>query len=211
MCFSATASFVAGGALSATGALTLSQVKDKRELPFAAIPLLFGVQQAIEGGVWLSFGSAFWNTVLTYAYSMFSHVLWPIFVPISVLLIETDSTRKKILRLFSLIGSAVGLYLLYFIVVDPVTAHIVNSSIAYHSPHFYVLPTILLYLIATCGSCLASSHRIINIFGLVLLISFGIAAWFYTETFFSVWCFFAAILSAFILWFVWDRNKILIV
>lgn len=178
----------------------MAQAKDKRSLPFASIPLLFGIQQAIEGVVWISFGSAFWNTLSTYAYSMFSHVLWPVFVPISVLLLETDPVRKKILTMFSVVGSAVGVYLLYFLVTDPVTAHVVNNSIAYHSPHLYVLPTILLYLIATCGSCLVSSHKLVRIFGAVLLVSFGIAAWFYTETFFSVWCFFAAVLSVFVYW-----------
>src|SRR3989344_2231178 len=137
MCFSAAASFAAGGTLSVMGGLTLAQVKKKSELPFASIPLLFGIQQAIEGAVWLSFGSPILNTIATYAYSMFSHVLWPIFVPFSVLMIETDPARKKILRLFSFTGLAVGLYLLYFIIVDPVTAHIVNNSIVYHSPHLY--------------------------------------------------------------------------
>ncbi len=183
------------------GGLTIAQVKKKSELPFASIPLLFGIQQAIEGAVWVSFGSPILNTIATYAFSMFSHVLWPVFVPVSVLLIETDPTRKKILQLFSFVGLAVGLYLLYFIIVDPVTAHIVNQSIAYHSPHFYVIPTIALYLLATCGSCLFSSNKIVNVFGSVLLISFAIAAWFYTETFFSVWCFFAAILSVLVFWY----------
>src|SRR3990167_3928634 len=124
MCFSAAASFAAAGALGVAGGLTLTQVKKKSELPFASIPLLFGIQQAIEGAVWVSFGSPILNTVAIYAYSIFSHVLWPILVPLSVLLIETDPTRKNILRLFSFLGLAVGLYLLYFIVFDPVTAHI---------------------------------------------------------------------------------------
>jgi len=43
MCFSATASFVAGTSLSAI------------ELPFAMIPLLFGIQQLVEGIIWLTF------------------------------------------------------------------------------------------------------------------------------------------------------------
>ena len=201
MCFSAAASFAAAGVLGVSGGLTLAQVKKKSELPFASIPLLFGIQQAIEGAVWVSFGAPVVNTVATYAYSMFSHVLWPIFVPFSVLMIETDPTRKKILRLFSFIGLFVGLYLLYFIIADPVTAHITKNSIAYHSPHLYVYPIMALYLIATCGSCLVSSHKIIKIFGVVLFISFAIAAWFFTETFFSVWCFFAAILSIIVYWY----------
>jgi hypothetical protein len=206
MCFSAAASFAAGGALSVAGGFTVAKAKNKYELPFASIPLLFGIQQAIEGAVWVSFGAPIVNTVATYAYSMFSHVLWPIFVPFSVLMIETDPFRKKILRLFSLLGLTVGGYLLYFIIVDPVTAHVVNNSIAYHSPHFYVLPTMALYLVATCGSCLVSSHKIINIFGVVLFISFAIAAWFFTETFFSVWCFFAGVLSIIVYWY-FQRNS----
>ncbi len=200
MCFSAAASFAAGGALSVAGGLTIAQVKKKTELPFASIPLLFGIQQVIEGAVWVSFGFPVVNTVATYAYSMFSHVLWPIFVPISVLLMETEPIRKKILSLFSFLGLAVGGYLLYFIIVDPVTAHIVNNSIAYHSPHLYTYLIMALYLVATCGSCFVSSHKIINVFGVVLFVSFAIAAWFYTETFFSVWCFFAAILSIIVYW-----------
>lgn len=85
MCFSATASLIAGGTLSTVGVLTISQAKTKKELPFASIPLLFGIQQLIEGAVWLSFSNSALNSISTYAYSMFSHVLWPIFVPASIL------------------------------------------------------------------------------------------------------------------------------
>ncbi len=54
MCFSATASFIAGSALSAGGIVTLRMTARRAEIPFAMIPLLFGVQQLIEGMVWLS-------------------------------------------------------------------------------------------------------------------------------------------------------------
>lgn len=206
MCFSAAASLAAGGTLSVVGGLTLAKVKNKSELPFASIPLLFGIQQAIEGAVWLSFGSPVLNTIATYAYSMFSHVLWPVFVPFAVLMIEKDPVRKKILRLFSFVGLAVGLYLLYFLLVDPITAHIVNNSIAYQSPHLYAYLMMSLYLIATCGSCLVSSHKVIRIFGSVLFISFAIAAWFFIETFLSVWCFFSAILSIIVYWYFQNKS-----
>ena len=55
MCFSATASFVASGALSALGVATLRATQRKAEIPFATIPLLFGIQQFVEGVLWLSF------------------------------------------------------------------------------------------------------------------------------------------------------------
>lgn len=195
MCFSATASFMAGGALSATGILTIKQAKKKSELPFASIPLLFGIQQITEGVIWLSFASPLLNTAMTYVYSIFSHVLWPIFVPFAVLLIESNAIRRKILKVCSLIGLMIGLYLLYFILKEPVVAHIVDNSIAYYSPHFYPFLTVTLYLLATSVSCLFSSHNIIKLLGVVLIISFWISYWFYNATFFSVWCFFAAIIS----------------
>ena len=200
MCFSATASFVAGGMLGATGIVTMAQAKTKRELPLASIPLLFGIQQTIEGVVWISFGLPALNTIMTYAYLMFAYVLWPVFVPVAILLIENNPVRKNILRVLSLIGFVMGVYLLYFIFTDPGKAHIVNQSIAYDYRHLYPLLPLSLYVMVTCGSGLISSHRIINIFAAAVLAFFFIAYWFMNITFISVWCFFAAILSVIIYW-----------
>ena len=55
MCFSATASFTAGVLLLGAGALTVRSARSPRELPLAAIPRLFSIQQLIEGVVWLTF------------------------------------------------------------------------------------------------------------------------------------------------------------
>jgi len=49
MCFSATASFSAGAILLGLGTLTLKSARRPRELVLAAIPLLFAIQQLIEG------------------------------------------------------------------------------------------------------------------------------------------------------------------
>ena len=51
MCFSATASFISGTALCAIGVATLKQTKASAEIPFALIPLLFGIQQLTEGAL----------------------------------------------------------------------------------------------------------------------------------------------------------------
>lgn len=42
---------------------------------------------------------------------------------------------------------------------------------------------------------LLSSHRTVQLFGVVAVLSFAAAYWFYTRWFISVWCFFAALLS----------------
>ena len=55
MCFSATASFVAGTSLSVLEFAALKRAKIKSEIPVAIVPLLFGAQQLVEGIIWLSF------------------------------------------------------------------------------------------------------------------------------------------------------------
>lgn len=169
----------------------------KAEIPFAMIPLLFGIQQIVEGMIWLSFRNAspFPNTTLTLIYSLFSHVLWPMFVPLAVGLLETVAWRKKALAACQVAGAAVGLYLLYFIVQTPVTSRILGQHIVYESPHFYIAPVMIFYLIATCVSSLLSSRKIIRIFGALSLTAFVAAYANHVATFVSVWCFFAAVLS----------------
>ena len=71
MCFSATASFSAGAVLLGLGALTLKSARRPRELLYAAIPLLFAIQQLSESVIWLTFR---YETVMTHVYSFFSHV-----------------------------------------------------------------------------------------------------------------------------------------
>lgn len=208
MCFSATASFVAGTALSATGAVTLSETKTKRDISFASIPLLFGIQQIIEGGVWLSFqyGLPFLNQIATYTFLFFGYVFWPIFVPFSVGLLETDLHRRRILYIFQFVGIAIGLYLLYFIVKNPVTSQIVNKSITYSMPEQYGVLLVGMYVLATCVSCLFSTHRIINLLGVLATLSLAIAYYFFTASYVSVWCFFAAILSIVVYLYFKDRS-----
>lgn len=197
MCFSATASFVAGTALSVTGAITLSETKSIKERAFASIPLLFGVQQIIEGGVWLSlqYGWSFLNHVATYGFMLFAYVFWPTFMPFAVMSLEVDTYRRKILSAFLVLGLTVSLYLLYFIVSYPVASEIVNKSIHYPAPKEYGIFVVAMYLFATCASCFFSSHRVVNLFGVLLILSLSVAYYFFTSSFISVWCFFAAALS----------------
>ena len=197
MCFSATASFAAGAALCAAGIATLRMTSRRAEIALAAIPLLFGVQQFTEGMVWLSFRdeSSLPNAALTFVFSLFSHVLWPIFIPVAVGLLETVPWRRKVIAACLIAGTAVGLYLLYLIVRFPVTSRGLEGHIAYDSPHFYVVEVVAVYLIATCASSLFSSSRVIQVFGALSLATFVAAYAIHAATFFSVWCFFAAILS----------------
>lgn len=210
MCFSATASFVAGATLLVIGTLTVRQSKRPAELPFAGIPLLFGIQQILEGVVWLTFraDTALSNAVVTTAYSLFSHVVWPIYVPIAVLTLETVRWRRKALYAFVAIGAAAAVYLLINMVRFPIMSRLVGAHIEYVSPHFYVAIVMGSYLTGTCLSMLLSSHRVVVLFGLLALLSFVAAYEIYAVWLISVWCFFAAVLSALV--YVHFRTRIFV-
>ena len=208
MCFSATASFTAGTALLAVGVVTLKKAGFRAELAYAAIPLLFGVQQLIEGLVWLSFGSDVprLNPAVTIVYSLFSHVLWPIYVPLAVLLLEPVRWRRKVLAAFLTAGAAVGLYLLVNMFRFPIESRPAGGHIEYLSPHFYIVAVMAGYFAATCTSMLFSSYKLVNVFGAAALLSFGLSYAVYRQWFISVWCFFAAVLSVIVLLYFTHRT-----
>jgi hypothetical protein len=208
MCFSATASLIAGTALSTVGVESIRTVKKSKYLPFAMIPLLLGIQQLIEGFVWLSFrhNTMTLNAVMTFLYSVFAFVLWPVFVSFAVWFMETSPKRKKLLKLFMLVGLMVGIYLLYNHIRTPVTSAVVHKSIVYTNSHFYGFWVIGLYLLAIIGSCLASTIRMVKIFGALIFVAALIAYWVYAHSFVSVWCFFAAIVSLFL--YMYFRKEI---
>ena len=198
MCFSAAASFSAGVVLAGLGTLTLKAAHHRRELPFAAIPLLFAIQQLSEGVIWMTFryDAPLLNTVMTHVYSFFSHVLWPVCVPLAVLLIEPPGWRRRALHPFVVAGFAVGAYLLYVLAAYPIVSRPTGQHIEYVSPHFSSAVVMTLYLLATTVSPMLSTHRMLKVFGVLALMSFAAAYFFYAIWFISVWCFFAALLSA---------------
>ena len=118
MCFSAPASFTAAAVLLGLGTVTMRRARSRRELPYAAIPLLFGVQQLLEGMLWLTFPdrAPLLNVALTHLYSFFSHVLWPIYVPLAALALESVRWRRRVLVAIAVAGALVGLYLLAMLV-----------------------------------------------------------------------------------------------
>ena len=141
--------------------MTVKRAERKAELPFAAIPLIFGVQQILEGIIWLTFrfDTPLLNTVMTNAYSLFSHVLWPIYVPFTVLALEPVPWRRKALYAFLAIGTAAGLYLLINMVRFPITSQLAGAHIEYVSPHFYAFVVMGSYLAGTCLSALLSQPQ----------------------------------------------------
>lgn len=87
MCFSATANFVGSGVLGTLGIVTLTRVKHRRELLFAALPSLFAVHQFIEGFAWLGLDGTLSPAVtrnMGAAYVLYAQGLLAFLLPLSV-------------------------------------------------------------------------------------------------------------------------------
>ncbi len=200
MCFSAAASFTAGALLTPTGCVTVKNAPSRRYVPFAAIPLLFGIQQLAEGFVWLALGgmgqAQRFESQSAHLYAFFAFAFWPLFVPFAVLCLEGMRKRKAAIGALLALGLVVGATMLYDLVTYSLRADVSGHSVVYHLHTWSSNWGMVAYVVATCGSCLVSSHRFVRLFGGAMLVSAAVAFSFYEVAFTSTWCFFAAFLSA---------------
>jgi hypothetical protein len=206
MCFSAEASFVAGAVLSVIGVATIKKVRAPSQILFASIPLIFGIQQISEGFVWLSFINetySSWQQVSTYTFLIIAQVVWPSWVPVSILLLEKQNGRKKILSILSVIGLLVSFYLASCLFVRNVRSEIIDHHISYTLwvPSAVTQSLEVLYFVSTVVPLFISSVKKMWYAGFAILISYIVTQLFFENYVISVWCFFAAIIS-FIIFFI---------
>jgi hypothetical protein len=210
MCFSTTGSFVIGSALVATSTFTIKEAskKDKNYIPFACIPLFFGIQQIIEGFVWV--GILFGHHLMVHAASLmftfFAFGFWPFYAPFSMFFVgkKESPVHRKILLILASIGAFAGFYSYIPILIGlfPVRTMVIHHSINYGVNLNHALQNInsIIYLIVVILPFLIVANKGIKIFGAMLLILSIIASYIFFGNYISVWCFFAAILSVDILY-----------
>lgn len=133
----------------------------------------------------------------TYLLIFFAQILWPIWVPLSILMLEENENRIKYQKIFVAAGIMVSIYLAFCILSYGIEAKIVENHITYIQkyPSVFRGYGILFYALATIAPAFSSSVRRIRIFGTAILISYVISAIFYEHYVLSVWCFFSAIIS----------------
>jgi hypothetical protein len=209
MCFSATANFVGSGALGVIGVVTLTKVKHRRELLFAALPTLFAVHQFIEGFVWLGLDGNLSPTVthdMGAAYMLYAQGLLPFLLPLSVLLFEPDGKSRRRMLPFVVLGGGTALYILWALTAYPLEIYVKGSSIVYINQATNNTTVALLYVIATCGSLFLSKVKPMVIFGTanltILLVVMEVKRYAFT----SLWCAYAAIASLIILAYFWRSS-----
>ncbi len=200
MCFSSNASFGAGVVLSVIGVASIRKVQKPRQLLFASIPLIFAVQQVAEGVLWVTLPNPDDITTQkssTYIFLFFAQILWPLWVPVAILLLEKNDTRKKVQKILIGAGVLVGFYLAYCLMSYHVQAKIIGYHIAYIQdyPASLRVYVIGLYALATVAPPFFSHIKRMWILGAAILIAYLITAVFYEHYILSVWCFFSSIIS----------------
>lgn len=209
MCFSATASFALSAGLVPSGlyAMATARRANPEWLPFAAYPLAFGVQQAFEGIVWLGVagGSEATIAIAGRGFLFFSHLFWLTWVPLSVWMIETVPTRRRAVGVLTLLGLLYGLSvsLPSLLIGDWLDIILVNRSLEYSTTLIYDgyvgrFALRMVYAALVVGALLLSSDRRIRVFGALVCASLVVTYAFFAYAFISVWCFFAAVLSVYL-------------
>jgi hypothetical protein len=198
MCFSATANFVGSGVLGAIGVVTITNVKHRRELLFASLPMLFAVHQFIEGFVWLGLDGHMSQQVAHNAgaaFVLYAQGLLPFLIPLSVLLFEPTAARRRRMLPFAVLGLGLTLFMLWGLAAYPLLVYAQDNSIVYSNVATNQTWIAVLYVIATCGSLFFSKIPDMVIFGAanlaILLATIAVKRYAFT----SVWCAYGAIAS----------------
>jgi hypothetical protein len=208
VCFSASANFVGSAVLGAIGVATLTEVKHRRELLFAAMPCFFALHQFTEGFVWLGLNGH--HPILAHdagaAYILYAQGLLPFLLPFSVYLMESTRTRRRRMLDFTILGGLLALYILWGLIAYPVQVYAQAHGIVYLN-HISTTDTVaVLYVIATCGALFFSGFRGLVWFGALNLVGLLVVMLVRRYEFTSIWCAYAAVVSV-IIYFIFRRTR----
>jgi len=208
MCFSAVASYSAAAALIPVGVVSVTIATKKKQyswLPVAAMPLLFGIQQFIEGKVWNGMDSGNLDAAKFWAlgFLFFSHALWPVFSPFMAWNLEKNGVRKNILLGIVILGALLGAisYIPFVVQPERYLPTVINCRLDYATSVILgQLPTRGIYLIVVLGCFFVSSLKEIRRYGAIIAVSIVVTFAFWKFAFVSVWCFWAALVSTYLLY-----------
>jgi hypothetical protein len=205
MCFSASASFTASTLLVGLGAASIARNGSKPHRMFAAVPLIFAAQQAAEGTVWLTMHDPSHAPLHQLAVSAFlavALVIWPVWLPLSLLRVERSPLPRRVLQALSLAGVLLGTYTSSLLVRWRPIARLAGHSLRYEYTTSDGSPSqviwVLAYLLPTILPLFVSTIALGRTIGTLVVVSLAITFVIERNALASVWCFFAAIISGLI-------------
>jgi hypothetical protein len=212
MCFSPEASFAGGLIITAIGVITVRKVHKSSQILFACIPLFFGFQQIAEGFVWLTLPvtqDIIFQKIFVYTFMITAQVIWPVLIPLAVLLMEESEKKKKILIYFLATGILLAAYYSFCLIFYHVYPQIAGFHIVYHTdfPDSLAIIATIIYLSATIPPLFISSVKRTLMLAILMTLSCIVTVIFFKQYLTSVWCFFAALISGVIYWILSDLHR----
>lgn len=206
MCFSAIASFTASALLIPTGLYCrhIAQHRDRRYQSLATIPLLFGIQQACEGGVWLGLQHNVPNLsqISALLFLAFSHGCWLVWVPWAIAQYEPHPVKQRLCYSLLAIGAlfALSLQLPFWSTPHTFAPKIVRGAIDYQTVLWWDawISRDWLHLIYACmvvAPFILTGNPTLQGFAALIAVSAGITHLTTHYAFVSIWCFWAALIS----------------
>ena len=217
MCFSAEVSYAAAAVLVPAGAVAMHRAyqTDRKYLPIAALPLLFGLQQLAEGLVWSSGARAdrAWVETFSLAYMFFSWLAWPVWVPFSTYFLE-PCRRRHVYLVFAILGGMLGAmqYFPYFAHQEWLVTRFLPRAIVYDGTVLFVFimrreQTYAVYLFVIIAPLLSSSHRRANVFGLLICLVVVVVYLFFRYAYISFFCIGGALMSLYIIHMIFAETS----
>lgn len=203
MCFSAEASFITSAGLAVIGYNIIQKVKrgNSKIIWVAYAPLLFSMQQLCEGFVWMGY-----QGFPAYCFLFFALIIWPSYLPFAFFELETEQAKKNLLLIAQGIGLVVTATLALLLYTYGFAAQIACHHIAYsiNAPFNALLHQwgIACYATAALSPFFISSKKNAWKLGILAVFSLIATMFIYFKYFTSVWCFFAAVISGSLYYFL---------
>lgn len=222
MCFSPEASLSTAAILLPAGALSTWKAyrTDGRYVPICALPMFFGLQQLLEGFVWIGgdSGNVALVTIASLGYMFFSWLAWPIWVPFSTYFLEPER-RKPLYLVYAIVGAVLGAgqYLPYLVHNSWLSVRFLDAAVVYGGVELFDLLmgrelTYAIYLTVITLPPLLSTHGEIRIFGILVATVFAVTYLFFSFAYISVFCFGGAVISLYLVgmiyWLDGRRQKL---
>mgnify|MGYP006282089087 FL=1 len=204
MCFSPEVDLVASVAIGAVAFETIRHNHHIRTLPIALVPAIFAIHTFSSAFVWLGFEGHVSLSVQHWAINVYlaiAFILWPTFVPFTLLCIEPIGWRRNTLGVLFMLGAITSAIYQVAIRDGNGSATELAHYIDFHvggTPYF----TGALYFMTTTISVLLSGQRPLVLWGLVNTAVVLVLVASQNHGLPSLWCFWAACTSAFVLWFI---------
>lgn len=204
MCFSPEADMVAGVVVLGIGFdAALHAGRQPAAIATSAIPVLLGLHQIDEAFVWWGLQGHVPESVgrtAMWIYLSIALVVLPTLVPALMLWIEPERARRWRMVPFALLGLVTAAVILETMLAGRPGVRLAHLHLAYSIGLRHGVTVIGCYIVAMCGPLLLSSMRWFRWFGVANLVAVVTLAILVADGFTSLWCLYAALVSAGIAW-----------